>query len=389
MEIKYKKISILGSTGSIGTQALEVLNEIAHDTKIHYLSAHKNISTLEKQAIQFQPEGIVITDKDSFDKFRDNTKFKGNILFGTEALNNVASDSSNDLLISAIVGFAGVMPAYNAIQNNINLALANKEALVSAGEIISRTAKLNKKEIIPIDSEHSAIFQCLAGESKENIEKIILTASGGPFRKLKKEEFKDITLSQALAHPNWSMGKKITIDSATMMNKGFEVIEALWLFDLNPDQIEVLIHPQSIVHSMVQFKDTSIKAQLGSPDMKLPIAYALTAPDRKFLNIDRIDLAKIGKLTFETPDLEKFKCLSLAFQSLKKKGNSNAILNTANDIAVSLFLENKIHFTHIPLIIENALNQINFIAQPSIEDIISTIEETKKYTLKNYKAIIN
>lgn len=389
MDIKYKKISILGSTGSIGTQALEVIDEIAPDIKIQYLSAHKNISILEKQALKYQPAGIIITDKNSYDSFKANTKYKGKIYYGSDALSAVASDDSIDLLISAIVGFAGVLPAYYAILKNINLALANKEALVSAGEIISKIAKSKNKEIIPIDSEHSAIYQCLAGENKNNLENIILTASGGPFRKLKKEDFKNITLAQALAHPNWSMGNKITIDSATMMNKGFEVIEAIWLFDLMPEQIKVLIHPQSIVHSMVQFRDSSIKAQLGSPDMKLPIAYALTAPERKYLKTGRINLAEIGKLTFESPDLTKFKCLELAYHSLEKKGNSNAILNTANDTAVSLFLSGKIHFTHIPLIIEDALNQINFVKQPSINDIILTIEETKNYTLTNYISIIN
>lgn len=383
MNINYKNISIFGSTGSIGTQTLEVIDETAPDTNLIYLSANKNIKLLEKQAIKYNPDAVIITDKSSFEEFKAGTKYKGKILFGEDELINAAGDTQNDLVISAIVGFSGVMPAYTAIKNGINLALANKEALVSAGEIISREAKKNGKEIIPIDSEHSAIYQCMAGENIRSLEKIILTASGGPFRNLPINEFPNITLEQALNHPNWSMGNKITIDSATMMNKGFEVIEAVWLFDLRPEQIDVVIHPQSIVHSLVQFCDGSVKAQLGCPDMKLPIAYALSAPKRNKLHGERIDLAEISELTFTKPDLKKFRCLALAFEALKRGGNTCTILNAANDISVNLFLERKITFTDIPKLTEKALNQITFIAEPSVDDVLQTIEETKNCILTN------
>ncbi len=385
MSIKYNTISIFGSTGSIGTQALEVIDEIAPDTKILYLSAHKNVELLERQALKYQPEGVIITNKEAFDTFKSNSKYRGAILFGEEELNRAASDNRSDLIISAIVGFSGVLPAYNAIRSGINLALANKEALVSAGQIISDEAKRMGKEIIPIDSEHSAIYQCLSGEDKNNIEKIILTASGGPFRKLDKKDFSKITLQQALDHPNWQMGNKITIDSATMMNKGFELIEAVWLFGVSPELIDIVIHPQSIIHSLVQFCDGSQKAQLGCPDMKLPIAYALSAPDRKRLSGARLNLAEIGSLTFEKPDLEKFPCLDLAYKALEKGGNACTILNAANDTAVNLFLNGKIHFTEIPKIINLALREMNFVAQASMNDILFSIYETQRFVLEKYR----
>lgn len=381
MKIKYKIISILGATGSIGTQALEVIDEIAPNTKILFLSAHKNAKLLEEQALKYNPEAVVITDKPSYDEFIANTKYKGKVLFGEEALAEVASDTRNELLISAIVGFAGVVPAYCAIKSGVNLALANKEALVSAGSIIIAEAKKQGREIIPIDSEHSAVYQCLAGENRDNIEKIILTASGGPFRTWSADRFKDIQLSDALKHPNWDMGNKITIDSATMMNKGFEVIEAVWLFGVEAQKIDVLVHPQSIIHSLVQFRDGSQKAQLGLPDMKLPIAYAITAPDRKLLSSERLNLSQVGSLTFEEPDTKRFPCLALAYNALARGGNACAVLNAANDTAVSLFLEEKIRYIDIPKAIDYALGKIAYIAQPGINDILDTINETKALIL--------
>ena len=388
MKVNYNSISILGSTGSIGTQTLEVIDEIARDIRINYLTANKSIDLLEEQAIKYNPKGVVVADEKSYSEFKKKTSFRGEILCGSEAVNYVADYSENDIVLSALVGFSGVVPAYSAVSAGKDIALANKESLVAAGAIISNKAKETGRSIIAVDSEHSAVLQCLAGERRDDLEKIILTASGGPFRNLPSEEFKNITLEQALNHPNWSMGNKITIDSATMMNKGFEIIEAMWLFDVKPSQIEVLIHPQSIVHSLVQFRDGSVKAQLGLPDMKLPIAYSLTVPRRLPMNIQRLDLAKIGELTFGKPDLNKFPCLQLAYNCLERGGNSCAVLNAANETAVYLFLDNKIHFTDIPKIIEIALQKIDYIAEPSLDDVIATNAITKDYTQRNYKEII-
>ncbi len=388
MKVNYNSISILGSTGSIGTQTLEVIDEIARDIRINYLTANKSIDVLEQQAIKYNPRGVVIADEKSYSEFKKNTKFQGEILCGSEAVNYAADYSENDIVLSALVGFSGVVPAYSAVSAGKDIALANKESLVAAGEIISTKAKQQGRSIIAVDSEHSAVLQCLAGERRDDLEKIILTASGGPFRNLPNDEFKNITLEQALNHPNWDMGNKITIDSATMMNKGFEIIEAMWLFDIKPNQIEVLIHPQSIVHSLVQFRDGSVKAQLGLPDMKLPIAYSLTAPRRLQMRNERLDLAKIAQLSFSNPDMEKFPCLQLAYNCLDRAGNSCAVLNAANEAAVYLFLDNKIHFTDIPKIIEIALRKIEFIAEPSLNDVIESNSVTKEFVQRNYKEII-
>lgn len=374
-----RNISILGSTGSIGTQTLDVITK-SNNININYLTTNTNIELLEKQCKLFNPKGLVITDEESFINFKSSTSYNGQILYGDEGLLEVSSDTSTDLLVSSLVGFAGVVPTLNAINNKIDVALANKETLVAAGEIITKAAKDNKVKIFPIDSEHSAIQQCLTGESIDEVEKIILTASGGPFLTSSIDEFKNITIQDALNHPNWSMGSKITIDSATLMNKGLEVIEAYWLFGLPIDNIDVIIHPQSIIHSMVQFKDSSVKAQLGLPDMKVPIAYALNFPHHKAYNFERMNLAQIGSLTFFEPDYEKFTNLKLAFDALKKGGTSCCILNAVNEITVQNFLEGNIGFTAISEINSLLLNKIVSISNPSIEEIIEADKNARIIT---------
>lgn len=387
MEFKY--ISILGSTGSIGTQVLEVVSQ-SKDIRINYLTVNTKIELLERQCEHFSPKGVVITDEASYHKFKTTSNFKGEILFGDEGLETVTNDKSNTLIISALVGFAGVLPTLNAVNNGINVALANKETLVAAGEIITQRAKEKNVKIFPIDSEHSAIQQCIVGENINEVEKLILTASGGPFLNIPKEEFKSITREQALNHPNWSMGSKITIDSATLMNKGLEVIEAYWLFGLSPDKIDIVIHPQSIIHSMVQFNDSSIKAQLGLPDMKVPISYALNFPKHKSYNFKRLDLAEIGKLTFFKPDRIKFPNIDLAYRAIERGGTSCCILNATNEVTVQNFLEEKIKFKSISEINSLMLDKIESIANPSIEDIIEADRTTRIITneyIKNSNGI--
>ena len=370
MNLKYKNISILGSTGSIGTQSLEVLDEISKDFQINYLTTNSSIDILQQQVNLFHPKGVVICDENAYKSFKSETNFKGEILFGSEGLNYVSQHKDNDLVISALVGFSGVEPAYHCIKSGTNIALANKESLVSAGSLLIELAKSSGSEIIAVDSEHSAIFQCLSGEQDNEIEKLILTASGGPFLNFNYKEFDSITIEQALAHPNWTMGSKITIDSATMMNKGFEVIEAYWLFKVPIDKIEVVIHPQSIIHSMVQFIDGSVKAQLGLPDMKIPISYALTYPYRHKLGSKRMNLFDISTLNFYRPDLQKFKCLKLAYDCLKIGGTSCTVLNAANEIAVHRFLKGKLAFKNIPELIEKTLDKSVFIDKPTFSDIV-------------------
>ncbi len=366
-----KKISILGSTGSIGTQALDVISRNP-GLAINYLTANGNIDLLEKQIESFNPRGVVISNEDSYKTFKKNSRFKGEILFGREGLIEAAVADDNDIILSSLVGFAGVEPTLAAVKKGKLIALANKETLVSAGSIIMSEAKNNNAEILAVDSEHSAVLQCLAGEKNEQIEKVILTASGGPFRKIDKSEFKNITVEQALDHPNWSMGNKITIDSATLMNKGFELIEAYWLFDTGLDRLDVLVHPQSIVHSMVVFRDGSVKAQLGMPDMRVPIAYAINYPDHLDYDFPRLDLSLTTDLSFEKPDYEKFPCLSFAFKALDRGGNIPAALNAANEVAVAAFLNREIRFNDIPEIINSTTEKISFINNPSIEDILET-----------------
>ncbi len=387
MKLKYKNISILGSTGSIGTQSLEVLDEISDDFRINYLTTNSRIELLQEQINKYSPLGVVICDESAYNTFKKNTNFKGEILFGREGLNQVSKFESNDIVISALVGFSGVEPAYHCIKAGTDLALANKESLVSAGSVLTKLAIETGAKIIAVDSEHSAIFQCLAGEEDNEIEKIILTASGGPFLDFSIEDMANISVEQALTHPKWIMGNKITIDSATMMNKGFEVIEAYWLFKVPVNKIEVVIHPQSIVHSLVQFTDGSVKAQLGIPDMKIPISYALTYPKREKLSINRLNLSEVSALTFFQPDINKFSCLQLAFNCLIKGGTSCTTLNAANEIAVYKFLEGKLAFADIPNLIEATLEKTENINEPSLGDIIQVDNIARQVALSVLKRI--
>lgn len=377
MEIRH--ISILGATGSIGTQTLDVVSQ-TNNIKINYLTTNTNIDLLEKQCEKYNPNGVVITDSNSYSEFKNQTKFRGNIYFGNEGLEAITSDISNDLIVSSLVGFAGVLPTLNAINNGVNIALANKETLVAAGELITNSAKENNVKIFPIDSEHSALQQCLIGENIDEVEKLILTASGGPFWATSLDKFESISIEEALKHPNWSMGSKITIDSATLMNKGLEVIEAYWLFGLPIERIEIIIHPQSIIHSMIQFQDSSIKAQLGIPDMKVPIAYALNFPHHNPYNFQRLDLVDIGKLTFQEPDMVKFPNIQLAYNAVKKGGTSCCILNAVNEVTVHNFLKGRIGFNKISEINSLMMDKIEIVANPSIEDIIDADENARVIT---------
>ncbi|MBK9248822.1 MAG: 1-deoxy-D-xylulose-5-phosphate reductoisomerase [Ignavibacteria bacterium] len=374
-------ISILGSTGSIGCQTLEILDLTRDEWEINFLTVNTKIAELEQQIKKYHPRGVAISDTKCYLEFKRTTSFTGEILCGEEGVCAAAGDSRNVIVMSALVGFSGVMPTLAAIETGATIALANKETLVSAGDIITKAAQVKNVKILAVDSEHSAILQCLIGESSNEIEKIILTASGGPFRELPKEEFESISLAQALRHPNWSMGNKITIDSATMMNKGFEVIEAKWLFNVPIEKIEVLVHPQSIIHSMVQFQDGSIKAQLGTPDMRVPIGYALHFPHHKPMQFPRLDLAAIGQLTFSPPDYEKFPCLQLAFDAVSMGGASPAILNAANEIAVQAFLKEEIRFIDIPVIIHKCMDTIQNVSHPTLSEL-TTIDEVTRSTAR-------
>jgi len=366
-----KLISIFGSTGSIGVQTLDVISKTSEEFEIKYLTTNNKIELLIQQIEKFRPQGVVINNYTAYKEFINSYNFDGKVLYGNDGLVEAASENV-DLLVSALVGYAGVAPTLEAIKQSTTVALANKETLVSAGEIITSAVKEFNSKLIAIDSEHNAILQCLVGEEKNSIEKLILTASGGPFRNLPLNQFIDITLEDALKHPNWTMGNKITIDSATMMNKGFEVIEAKWLFDADLSQIEVIIHPQSIIHSMVQFIDASIKAQLGLPDMRIPISFALNFPKRYNYDFPRLDLLKIGKFDFWEPDFERYPCLGLAYQSIDKGGNIPSALNAANELCVQNFLERKISFVEIPIILEKVLEKIDFIEHPDLEHINQT-----------------
>ncbi|HOQ36455.1 MAG TPA: 1-deoxy-D-xylulose-5-phosphate reductoisomerase [Acetivibrio sp.] len=364
-----ERISVLGSTGSIGVQTLDVAKNL--NIKVEGLAANKNIELLEKQAWEFKPRIVAVMDENMAEVLRSRLKDTSiEVAGGVEGLKKVASVEGAQTVVSAIVGIAGLVPTMEAIKNGKNIALANKETLVTAGSIVMAEAQKRKVEIFPVDSEHSAIFQCLMGNNKEDVSKIILTASGGPFRGRKRDELKNVTVKEALKHPNWSMGSKITIDSATMMNKGLEVIEARWLFDVSLDRIEVLIHPQSIVHSMVEFRDGAIMAQLGSPDMRLPIQLALTYPKRLMNGFSKLDLIKNNTLTFEAPDTEAFPCLKLAYEALRIGGTMPAVLNAANEEAVRLFLEEKIGFLEIPQIIERVMTSHTVEDTPDLDDII-------------------
>ena len=372
-----RTLTILGSTGSIGTQTLDIVRQFKDDFSINVLTANTRIKELEDQIKEFNPKAVAISNEDAWREFKSNTSFKGEILCGEEGVIAAASHPDNDIVMQALVGFSGVAPTLAAIEQGATIALANKETLVSAGSIVMKSAKEKQVPILAVDSEHSAILQCMAGEERSMIDKIILTASGGPFREFEKNAFSSITREQALKHPNWVMGQKITIDSATLMNKGFEVIEARWLFDLTPEQIEVVIHPQSIIHSLVQFGDASIKAQLGTPDMRVPIIYALFYPERRHADLPTLDLLTAGNLSFFKPDTERFPCLQLAYDAMKAGGTAPAILNAANEIAVQYFLENKASFMQIPQIIEKVLGQISIIDNPEMHQIDEADREAR------------
>ena len=369
-----KRIAILGSTGSIGTQTLDVISEHIDRFEVSALTANNNADLLIKQAIKFLPDSVVIANDAKYQYVKESlSNYPIKVYSGIEAISQIVTSSEIDVVVTAMVGYSGLKPTISAIKSGKHIALANKETLVVAGELIKSLCLENKVSILPVDSEHSAIFQCLVGEDLNPIDKIILTASGGPFRLLSKEELIKVTSKQALKHPNWDMGAKITIDSATLMNKGFEMIEAKWLFDLNVDQIEVVVHPQSIVHSMVQFKDGAVKAQLGMPDMKVPIAYALSFPKRMDSVINpKMSLTDYATLTFEKPDMDKFPNLSLAFEAIRRGGNAPCIINAANEIVVDAFLKDKCSFYQMSEIISESLENINFILNPSYEDYVNT-----------------
>ena len=378
-EIQRKKIAILGSTGSIGTQALEVINE--HDDKfeVEVLTAGSNVDLLIKQCLIYKPNVAIIENESLYPKLQLALEKEDiQIYAGTKAIEQVVEMGSIDMVLMAIVGIAALAPTLNAIEYKKQIAIANKETFVVAGEIVTKKAMQNGVNLYPVDSEHSAIFQCLIGEFHNPIEKIILTASGGPFRGKNIDFLKNVKPQDALKHPNWDMGAKITIDSASMMNKGLEVIEAKWLFNVKPSQIEVLVHPQSIVHSMVQFEDGSIKAQLGLPDMKLPIQYAIAYPERLKNNFPRLDFKDFSSLTFEQADMQNFRNLALAFQALDKGGNMAAILNAANEVAVAAFLKEKVGFVQMSNLIEKCMAKVSFIKEPTYNDLVQTDLEARK-----------
>lgn len=383
--MQKKRIAILGSTGSIGTQALDVISRHEDLFEVELLTAGSNSPLLIEQARKFKPNSVVICNESKYKEVAealDPLYIK--VFAGIDSVCDIVGSSCVDMVLTAMVGFSGLKPTIAAIKAGKAIALANKETLVAAGEIIMSMASGYHAPIIPVDSEHSAIFQCLQGENAD-IEKLLLTGSGGPFRKSSKEEMASATREMALNHPRWKMGPKVTIDSASLMNKGLELIEARWLFDMQPKDIEVVIHPQSIIHSMVQFTDGTVIAQMSNPDMRVPIQYAFTYPCRADLNTERLDFAALSQLTFEKPDLERFPCLKLAYDSLERGGNATCIMNGANEIAVQAFLDGRIRFTDIPSLIEETLAESNFIKKPCIEDIFSTDFEAKRIATDKLK----
>ncbi|HRJ29128.1 MAG TPA: 1-deoxy-D-xylulose-5-phosphate reductoisomerase [Cyclobacteriaceae bacterium] len=373
-----KSLAILGSTGSIGRQTLEVVQAYPEKFAVEVLTAQNNAELLIEQALAFKPNVVVIGNEDHYEKVKAALgPHDIKVYAGENALCSVVQMESIDIVLTALVGYSGLKPTIKAIEAGKNIALANKETLVVAGELITSLAKEKGVNIYPVDSEHSAIFQCIVGEFHNKIEKIILTASGGPFRGKKRDELLAVTRAQALKHPNWTMGAKITIDSATLMNKGLEVIEAKWLFGLTTEQVEVVVHPQSIIHSMVQFEDGSIKAQMGLPDMRLPIQFALTYPERFKSDLPRFDFTNYPALTFEKPDTETFRNLALSFEALKRAGNMPCVLNAANELVVAEFLKDRIGFLQMTDIVEQCLNKIKYIEHPSLEDYVQTDKETR------------
>lgn len=374
-----KQIAILGSTGSIGTQALQVIEEHPDLYEAYVLTANNRVDELIAQARRFMPEAVVIANEAKYAQLKEAlADLPIKVYAGEEAICQIVQEEPVDMVLTAMVGYAGLRPTIHAIRAHKTIALANKETLVVAGDLINDLARVNGTPILPVDSEHSAVFQCLAGEAGNPIEKVILTASGGPFRTFTAEQLKTVTKEQALRHPNWDMGAKITIDSASMMNKGFEVIEAKWLFGVRPEQIEVVVHPQSVIHSMVQFEDGAIKAQLGMPDMRLPIQYAFSYPDRPHASFPRLDFAQCTQLTFEQPDTERFRNLALAYEALHRGGNMPCIVNAANEICVAAFLHDRISFLGMSRVIEQTMERVAFVRKPTYEDYVATDAEARR-----------
>jgi 1-deoxy-D-xylulose-5-phosphate reductoisomerase len=385
-ENNRKSIAILGSTGSIGTQALEVIAANLDTFEVEVLTAQDNADLLIEQAIKFKPNAVVIGNEIHYAKVKEAlVPLDIKVFAGENSLASVVQMDTIDLVLTALVGYAGLKPTIKAIEAGKSIALANKETLVVAGELVTQLARQKGVNIYPVDSEHSAIFQCLVGEFDNPIEKIILTASGGPFRGKKRDDLKLVTRAQALKHPNWTMGAKVTIDSASLMNKGLEVIEAKWLFGLKTEQIEVVVHPQSIIHSLVQFQDSSIKAQLSLPDMRLPIQFAMSYPERLKSDFPRFNFASYPSLTFEQPDTETFRNLALAFKALAKAGNMPCVLNAANEVAVAEFLKDKIGFLEMSDVVEHCLSKMTYVATPSLEDYVATDRETRRMAVEFIK----
>ena len=381
-----KQIAILGSTGSIGTQTLDVVRQHPEAFSVYALSAHRSIDLLIKQALEFNPAVVCIADETYYRPLCDAlSDLPIRVLAGEKALAEMVTMPAIDVVVAAMVGYAGLRPTIEAIKAKKTIALANKETLVVAGEIIDRLAKRHKVDILPVDSEHSAIFQSLVGEDMTSVEKLLLTASGGPFRNFTLEQMQYVTAAEALRHPNWEMGAKITIDSASMMNKGFEVIEARWLFDIPVDKIQVLVHPQSVVHSAVQFVDGSVKAQLGTPDMRMPIQYALTYPERWMSDVARLDLFATQSLTFEEPDLKRFPNLALAYEAMNKGGNMPCVLNAANEVVNLAFREGRCGFMQMSNVIAKTMEKTMFITEPTYEDYVQTDKEARKIALELLK----
>ena len=379
-----KKISILGSTGSVGVNTLKVINNISKEFDVIYLTGNTNSDLMIKQCLEFNPKSVVMINEEASEAVKKGLSgYDINVLSGRESLLNISRDKDMDLVLNALVGSPGMEPTLEAVKAGVDVALSNKESLVVAGDLITTEMKKTGANIFPVDSEHSAIWQCMVGESLSDIEKIILTGSGGPFRTRPINTFVDIKVSEALNHPNWEMGKKITIDSATMMNKGLEVIEAYWLFNIDVNMIDIVVHPQSIIHSMVEFKDSSIKAQMGVPDMKVPIQYALTYPNHISAPWERLDFKLIGDLSFEAPDFDRFPCIKLAYMSLDRMGSTPAILNMANDYSVYKFLNSEIKFTEIPKIIEAAMKHHQWVEKPDL-DYIRELDNWTKDFVNNF-----
>ena len=369
-----KSLSVFGSTGSIGVNTLKVAEALSETISVRYLAAGQQWEKLAEQALKFRVKAVAIVDENAAKPLKDALGSKVEVLSGRAGVSELASRDDVDLVLNGIVGSAGLEPTYRAAEAGRTIALSNKESLVMGGELIRNLMEKTGAKLYPVDSEHSAIWQCLAGEDIKSVKKLILTASGGPFREKPIDEFKDITVKEALAHPNWKMGKKVTIDSATLMNKGLEVIEAYWLFDIPQDRIDIVIHPQSIIHSMVEFWDGSVKAQLGLPDMKIPIQYALTYPERNAVAWEQTNFNAVSSLTFEEPNFQKFPCPKLAFKALESGGSASAVLNVANETAVDLFLEERIKFTDIAGLIEKTMESAEIINNPTLEEILE-IEE--------------